>query len=399
VLDISKIEAGQLILALDNYSLQRIVEIVVATTGSLARAKGIEIRAVVSPDLPAGYGDERRLTQVLLNLVGNAIKFTDAGSVEVHAKAMDDHFILAVQDTGPGIPPEDLVRIFEDFQQVDNSITRQKGGHWTGAVDRSSSHRNAWRPHRPGHDSGRGFDIHHLLADTRDRSEAGGMTKRILVVEDTENNRRILNDLLTNAGFEVMETVDREKGVAMAAERRPRLRAPPRILVVDDNPTNLEVLRVRLNAQGYEVVTAVDGEDALKQARELEPGLVLLNIVMSKLDGISVLKELKRDTTLACHSGDRQSRHSGRGQRSRGGGRRPSHQAVRARGIGGPCPLAASHQGPPRHRAIASRAVEGTNRATLGLESNARGASGRTAGANRADWADCSDFWRRKWHR
>jgi signal transduction histidine kinase len=77
---------------------------------------------VVSPDLPAGYGDERRLTQVLLNLVGNAIKFTYAGSVEVRAKAMDDHFILAVQDTGPGIPPEDQVRIFEDFQQVDNSI-------------------------------------------------------------------------------------------------------------------------------------------------------------------------------------------------------------------------------------------------------------------------------------
>jgi two-component system, NtrC family, sensor kinase len=128
VLDISKIEAGQLILALDNYSLQRIVEIVVATTGSLARAKGIEIRAVVSPDLPAGYGDERRLTQVLLNLVGNAIKFTDTGSVEVRAESMDDHFIIAVQDTGPGIPPEDQARIFEDFQQVDNSITRQKGG-------------------------------------------------------------------------------------------------------------------------------------------------------------------------------------------------------------------------------------------------------------------------------
>jgi signal transduction histidine kinase len=128
VLDISKIEAGQLTLALDNYSLQGIVETVVASTGSLARAKGIEVRAVVSPDLPVGYGDERRLTQVLLNLVGNAIKFTDTGSVEVRAEAMDDHFILAVQDTGPGIPPEDQARIFEDFQQVDNSITRQKGG-------------------------------------------------------------------------------------------------------------------------------------------------------------------------------------------------------------------------------------------------------------------------------
>jgi DNA-binding response OmpR family regulator len=68
--------------------------------------------------------------------------------------------------------------------------------------------------------------------------------------------------------------------------------------VVDDNLTNLEVLRVRLNAQGYEVVTAVDGEDALRRARELEPDLVLLDIMMPRLDGISVLKELKADTAL-----------------------------------------------------------------------------------------------------
>jgi adenylate cyclase len=76
------------------------------------------------------------------------------------------------------------------------------------------------------------------------------------------------------------------------------LRTPPRILVVDDNPNNLEVLRVRLNAQGYEVVTAVDGEDALARARELEPDLVLLDVMMPKLDGISVLKVLKQDTKL-----------------------------------------------------------------------------------------------------
>src|SRR3954467_8675504 len=82
------------------------------------------------------------------------------------------------------------------------------------------------------------------------------------------------------------------------APRGPRLRNPPRILVVDDNPTNLEVLRVRLNSQGYEVVTAVDGSTALKQAREIGLVLVLLAIMMPKLDGISVLKELKADTTL-----------------------------------------------------------------------------------------------------
>src|SRR5262245_34808308 len=77
-----------------------------------------------------------------------------------------------------------------------------------------------------------------------------------------------------------------------------RLRTPPRILVVDDDPTNLEVLRARLSAQGYEVVIAVDGDDALRCARELEPDLVLLDVMMPKIDGISVLKELKQDATL-----------------------------------------------------------------------------------------------------
>jgi signal transduction histidine kinase len=128
VLDISKIEAGQLTLALSEYSVPSIVDTVVATTAALARAKGVEVRSVVPANLPMGYGDERRLTQVLLNLVGNAIKFTDAGHVEIRAEAMDGHFKIAVEDTGPGIPPADHARIFEDFQQVDNSITRQKGG-------------------------------------------------------------------------------------------------------------------------------------------------------------------------------------------------------------------------------------------------------------------------------
>jgi signal transduction histidine kinase len=128
VLDISKIDAGQLSLSLSDYSVQSIVDTVVASTGSLAHAKGIEVRAVVPPNLPIGYGDERRLTQVLLNIVGNAIKFTDAGCVEIRVDAMDEHFKIAVEDTGPGIPPADQGRIFDEFQQVDNSITRQKGG-------------------------------------------------------------------------------------------------------------------------------------------------------------------------------------------------------------------------------------------------------------------------------
>jgi signal transduction histidine kinase len=128
VLDISKIEAGQLSLVFEEYSLQGVVEAVITSIGVLAQTKGIEVKAVIFPDLPVGYGDERRLTQVLLNIVGNAIKFTDAGSVEIHASAVGDDFVIAVRDTGPGIPAADQARIFEDFQQIDNSITRQKGG-------------------------------------------------------------------------------------------------------------------------------------------------------------------------------------------------------------------------------------------------------------------------------
>jgi signal transduction histidine kinase len=128
VLDLSKIEAGQLTLSLDDYSLGQVVNTVVTSTESLARAKGLALKATVPPALPIGRGDERRLTQVVINLVGNAIKFTDAGSVEIVAKSLDGFFEIDVCDTGPGIAPEDQKRIFEEFQQVDDSSTRRKGG-------------------------------------------------------------------------------------------------------------------------------------------------------------------------------------------------------------------------------------------------------------------------------
>ena len=90
------------------------------------------LTANVQDGIPIGRGDERRLTQVLLNLVGNAIKFTDHGSVEISARRVDSSFEIAVKDTGPGIAPEDQSKIFEEFQQVDNSSTRQKGGSGLG---------------------------------------------------------------------------------------------------------------------------------------------------------------------------------------------------------------------------------------------------------------------------
>ena len=128
VLDLSKIEAGQLTLTLDEYAVQGVIEAVVSVAQPLAQTKGLDLKVSIAEDLPLGRGDERRLTQVLLNLVGNAIKFTDAGSVTITATAVGDLLELAVTDTGPGIAPADQERIFDAFQQVDNSSTRQKGG-------------------------------------------------------------------------------------------------------------------------------------------------------------------------------------------------------------------------------------------------------------------------------
>ncbi len=128
VLDLSKIEAGQLTLSLDDYSLSDVVHGVVSAVEPLAAEKRLAFKADVPPDLPGGRGDERRLSQVLLNLVGNAIKFTDKGEVAVRASTANGTFTVAVCDTGPGIAADDQVKIFEEFQQADSSITRKKGG-------------------------------------------------------------------------------------------------------------------------------------------------------------------------------------------------------------------------------------------------------------------------------
>jgi signal transduction histidine kinase len=128
ILDVSKIEAGQLMLALNDYSMRDVVYSVLTGVESLAAEKKLTLDVMVSPDLPLARGDERRIAQVLLNLVGNAIKFTEEGEVRVQATAADGEFVVSVSDTGPGIAEADQQKIFEEFQQADSSSTRKKGG-------------------------------------------------------------------------------------------------------------------------------------------------------------------------------------------------------------------------------------------------------------------------------
>jgi signal transduction histidine kinase len=128
VLDLSKIEAGQLVLELSDYCVQDIAQTVRSTLEPLAADKKLAFKVELASELPPGRGDGRRLTQVLINLVGNAIKFTDAGEVAIKAEANNGSFYVSVRDTGPGISAADQAKLFQEFQQADNAITRKKGG-------------------------------------------------------------------------------------------------------------------------------------------------------------------------------------------------------------------------------------------------------------------------------
>jgi signal transduction histidine kinase len=128
VLDLSKIEAGQLVLELSDYSLEDIAQTARSTLEPLAADKKLAFKVEVAAKMPPGHGDGRRLAQVVINLVGNAIKFTDAGEVVITAGETDGSFHLSVRDTGPGISAADQTKLFQEFQQADNAITRKKGG-------------------------------------------------------------------------------------------------------------------------------------------------------------------------------------------------------------------------------------------------------------------------------
>jgi signal transduction histidine kinase len=163
VLDLSKIDAGQLVLELSDYCIQDIAQTVRSTLEPLAADKKLGFKVEVAPQLPPGHGDGRRLTQVLINLVGNAIKFTDAGEVAIEAEASNGSFHVSVRDTGPGITAADQAKLFQEFQQADNAITRKKGGTGLGlAISKRIIEMHGgriWVESEPGHGSTFAFTL------------------------------------------------------------------------------------------------------------------------------------------------------------------------------------------------------------------------------------------------
>jgi signal transduction histidine kinase/CheY-like chemotaxis protein len=263
ILDLSKIEAGRVDVQPVSFDLEDLVDVCLQTVRPLVKSRRLRLVKEIAPDLPPLSTDHEKLRQILMNLLSNAVKFTEEGTVTVSAEQRGETLVLAVSDTGIGIPEDALERIFAAFQQVDNSTTRRYGG------------------------TGLGLSITRHLA----RLLGGTVT-----VESTVGvGSTFIVTLPTHYGIPTASPVAAPVPETLPEPDTVRAESNHTVLVIDDDPDVIHLLEEDLADAGYHIVGATDGLEGLEKARTLEPLAVILDILMSPKDGWQVLHELKTD--------------------------------------------------------------------------------------------------------
>ncbi|MHC4408285.1 MAG: response regulator, partial [Planctomycetota bacterium] len=263
VLDLSKIEAGRVDLYLEHFEVEQLLEDVVATAMPLVEKKSNQLVTDFESNLAAGRADVTKLRQTLFNLLSNAAKFTENGTITLAARRDSDEtgerLIFSVADTGIGIAPEKLKTIFEEFAQAEDHTTRNYGG------------------------TGLGLSISRRFAQMM----GGDISLESAVGEGS------IFTLSLPASVEVAA----DSGAASEESAQFSVADHP-VLVIDDNADSRDVLRRTLEDDGHAVATASGGEEGLALARELSPSLILLDVMMPGMDGWAVLRQLKSDPAL-----------------------------------------------------------------------------------------------------
>jgi len=286
ILEISKIQAGKMELSFEDTDLREIIKGVMSTAIALVKDKPVELQQSVPQDLPTIRADSRRIRQVLLNLVGNATKFTEEGFIHVEAEASPTEVVISVTDSGIGIPSSKLGTIFDEFTQVDGSSTRRAGGTGLGlSITRHFVEMHGGRIWvESTSDIGTAFCI--ALPIGGPPEEAG---KEGVEGIDGERAEETGGEGTEEAGGEGVEETSGEGAEGVGENRRV-------VLCVDDDEGVITLFRRYLSKQGYRVVGLTDSTAVVEKARQLDPFAITLDVMMPNKDGWQVIQELKADS-------------------------------------------------------------------------------------------------------
>lgn len=264
ILDLSKIEAGKMPLYLEEVDVGEVIESVSRTLSTVAQRRSNTLAVDVS-GAPRMRTDVTKLRQIVFNLVSNAIKFTDNGSIAISAAHDGEVLRIVVEDSGIGMSDDQLHRLFQDFTQADESTTRKYGG------------------------TGLGLSLSRRLAE---------MLGGDIYVKSAPGDGSVFTIELPMAGLEHKESTGPISSARVPITPRP-IHGAPTALVIDDDPDMLRFMSAYLHASGYNVKLAASGADGLRLAAEDKPHIITLDVMMPGMDGWEVLVRLKADPELA----------------------------------------------------------------------------------------------------
>ncbi|AFZ25994.1 PAS domain S-box [Cylindrospermum stagnale PCC 7417] len=273
VLDIAKMEAGKVEWQMQPLDPRELVDWATNSTAGLFETNGLQLVREIDPGLPQIIGDRNRLLQVLINLISNAVKFTESGAVTCRVKQENEGVCISVIDTGVGISPEDQPKVFEKFRQVGDTLTDKPKG------------------------TGLGLPICKQIIDHHGgriwvESEPGNGSRFSFIIPTSTSECKTSTSLNLDALVKQLK----EHVITTSAVQNENRKT---ILVVDDDVNIRELLRQQLETEGYNVREAKDGVDAIHQIKTARPDLILLDVMMPQINGFDVAAVLKNDPQTA----------------------------------------------------------------------------------------------------
>lgn len=262
ILDFSKIEAGKVELEKRDFSVNKVVQDTLGLMQAPAQAKSLKLHADLDPKIDWLQGDSHKIKQILINLVGNAIKFTDNGEIRIKVQKLTDNYRITVSDTGCGIAPEQIDRLFDAFQQLDASTTRRYGG------------------------TGLGLSISKKLAE---------LMHGTMGVESTVNQgSSFWLELPYQAGSAQDTNTNSTMPTGQSEQTSKTELSGLNVLLVEDNLVNQKVAAAFLNKLSVKSVIAKDGEDALQKMKIQAFDLVLMDCQMPVMDGFAASEAIRQ---------------------------------------------------------------------------------------------------------